>query len=56
MAAALCGPNDPPPLVSGGGREPTVVSWPMLDLPVSLRVKVGAKVDEIIFDMFQPKD
>lgn len=29
-----------------------MVSWPMLDLPVSLRVKVGAKVDEIMFDMF----
>lgn len=47
MAAALWGPNGPPPLVTGG--MPTWgFSWPPVDLAVSLRVRLGANEEEII--------
>lgn len=49
IAPALCGPNVLPPLVRGGGTVPYVLSCPILDLAVSLRVRLGPNVDEIIF-------
>lgn len=49
IAPALCGPSVPPPLVIGGGIVPCVLSCPTLDFAVSLRVKLGPNVDEIIF-------
>ena len=55
MAAALWGPNEPPPLVKGGGMAPVAVSWPMLDFPVSRRVRLGANDEEIILPWSQEK-
>jgi hypothetical protein len=50
MAVALCGPKGPPPLDTGG-MLPCGVSYPPVDLAVSLRDRLGANVDAIIVDL-----